>query len=261
MKIKYKAYFILLLLLALMGAAVYSIAHVSGDAEYVAAAGQQSLYKLDLSKARGAIYDCRLTPLTGTTRRRVAAIAPTIETIGALDAATEGKYRDRLALALEDGKPFALPIDRYVKDPNVDLFNVPSRYGPDQLAPHVVGYLDSMGQGASGVELAMNDALARSGGEISVYYQVDALGRVIAGAQRLVVDTLEQSAGGVALTLDGEIQAIAQEAAKSLGKGAVVVTEGPECKIRALASVPSYDPTDVGGASQKEDSPLLNRAF
>ncbi len=40
MKIKYKAYFILLLLLALMGAAVYSIAHVSGDAEYVAAAGQ-----------------------------------------------------------------------------------------------------------------------------------------------------------------------------------------------------------------------------
>ena len=261
MKIKYKAYFILLLLLALMGAAVYSIAHVSGDAEYVSAAGQQSLYKLDLSKARGAIYDCRLTPLTGTTQRRVAAIAPTIETIGALDAATEGKYRDRLALALEDGKPFALPIDRYVKDPNVDLFNVPSRYGPDQLAPHVVGYLDSMGQGASGVELAMNDALARSGGEISVYYQVDALGRVIAGAQRLVVDTLEQSAGGVALTLDGEIQAIAQEAAKSLGKGAVVVTEGPECKIRALASVPSYDPTDVGGASQKEDSPLLNRAF
>ena len=35
MKIKYKAYFILLLLLALMGAAVYSIAHVSGDPESV----------------------------------------------------------------------------------------------------------------------------------------------------------------------------------------------------------------------------------
>ena len=196
MKIKYKAYFIFLLLLALMGAAAYSIAHVSGDAEYVAAAGQQSLYKLDVSKARGTIYDCNLVPLTGTVKRRMAAIAPTIETIGALDSATEGKYRDRLALALEDGKPFTLPIDRYVKDPNVDLFNVPLRYEPDQPAPHVVGYLDSMGQGASGMELAMNDALSRSGGEISVYYQVDALGRVIAGAQRLGGDTLGQAAGG-----------------------------------------------------------------
>ncbi len=261
MKIKYKAYFIFLLLLALMGAAAYSIAHVSGDAEYVAAAGQQSLYKLDVSKARGTIYDCNLVPLTGTVKRRMAAIAPTIETIGALDSATEGKYRDRLALALEDGKPFTLPIDRYVKDPNVDLFNVPLRYEPDQLAPHVVGYLDSMGQGASGMELAMNDALSRSGGEISVYYQVDALGRVIAGAQRLAVDTLEQSAGGVALTLDRKLQALAQEAAKRLGKGAVVVTEGPECKIRALASVPSFDPADVGSAAHEEDSPLLNRAF
>ena len=261
MKTKPKAYFIFLLLILLLAAAVNSMAHVSGDAEYVAAVGQQSIYKLDVAKARGAIYDCNLTPLTGTVKRRMAAVAPTIETVGALDKATEGKYRDRLALALSDGKPFTLPIDRYVKDPNVDLFNIPKRCAPDQLAPHVVGYLDSLGQGVAGIELAMNDALSQYGGEISVYYQVDALGRVIAGAQRLVVDTLEDASGGVALTLDGPLQAMVQEAAQGLGKGAVVVTEAPECKIRALVSLPSYDPTDIGSAAQSEDSPLLNRAF
>lgn len=261
MNIKRKAYFIFVVLVLLLAAAVNSMVHVSGDAEYVAAAGQQSIYKLDVAKARGAIYDCNLTPLTGTTKRRMAAIAPTIETVGTLEKATEGKYRERLALALSDGKPFTLPIDRYVKDPNVDLFNIPKRYAPDQLAPHVVGYLDSLGQGVAGIELAMNDALSQYGGEISVYYQVDALGRVIAGAQRLVVDTLEDASGGVALTLDGSLQAMVQEASQGLGKGAVVVTEAPDCKIRALVSLPGYDPTDIGSAAQSEDAPLLNRAF
>ena len=46
-----------------------------------------------------------------------------------------------------------------------------------------------------------------------------------------------------------------------LGKGAVVVTEAPGCKIRAVASVPDFSPLDLSEATQREDAPLVNRAF
>lgn len=256
-----RARFFLGFLGLLLAVSCISLARSSQGEEYVAAAGAQSLYRLDIAKSRGTIYDCRLRPLTGSGNRYVAAAAPTIQAIGALEKATGGQYRDQLALALENGKPFQLVLEKPVTDERIDLFRVPKRYEEDQLAPHIVGYLDSLGGGAAGVELAMDDALRRYGGEAAVTYRVDALGRAIAGEERQVTNTLSRSQGGVALTLDSGVQALAEEAAAGLGKGAVVVTEAPGCQIRAVASVPDFSPLDLAGASESEDAPLVNRGF
>lgn len=256
-----KAYAMVVCLLGMLGAAGYSIAHVSGDAEYVAAAGQQSTYRLDVVKARGAIYDCLLRPLTGSRKHWIAAVAPTIEAVGTLETATGGAYRQRLAAALADGKPFAMELDRPVEHDCIDMFQVAGRYEEDQLAPHVVGYLDGQGTGAAGVELAMDDALGLHQGAVSVYYHVDAFGRVIAGDKRLISDTMEEAEGGVAVTIDQDIQRMAEEASAKLGKGAVVITEVPNCEIRALCSLPDFNPNQIGQAAQSQDSPLVNRAF
>ena len=256
-----KAYLLLGLLLILLAAAGVSLGQASTQGEYVAAAGAQSLYRLQVAKGRGTIYDRNGQPLVGTTRELLGAVAPTLESIGALETATHGAFRSRLALALEDGKPFVLTLPTLVEHPCVDLFTVPRRYGEDQLAPHLIGYLDSQGRGAAGVELAMDDLLQAQGGEIAVTYQVDALGRVIAGGERLVEDTLGESQAGVVLTLDGELQRLAEEAAADLGQGAVVITQVPDCEILALASVPDFHPDRVGEAVDREDSPLVNRAF
>lgn len=258
---KKKAYALFVILMLFLCAACLSIINVSSGADYVDAAGKQSVYKLDVAKARGTIYDCALTPLVGTKKERIAAVAPTIEAVGALEKATDGQYRDRLAAALEDGKPFVLPLTENVEHECVDLFQIPQRYSGDQLAPHIIGYLDSLDSGVTGVELAMNDVLDEHTGEVSIYYQVDALGRVIAGGDRRVVNTLETSQGGVALTLDAKLQRLVQDAARELDRGAVVVTEVPNCEIRALASVPDFSPLDLGEAAKAEDSPLVNRAF
>ena len=258
---KRKAYGVFGALMLLFGVACASIARISGGAEYVAAAEGQSIYRLDVAQARGVIYDCNLRPLVSEKRKWMAAVAPTIEAIGTLEKATGGEYRDRLALALEDGKPFLMELDSSLESPFIDLFNVPVRYEEDQLAPHVIGYLDSFGSGVSGIELAMNDVLENYSGQAVVYYQVDALGRVVAGGDRQVSDTLRESRGGVALTLDEEIQALTEQAAAPLGKGAVVVTEVPNCEIRALVSLPDYSPTDLGTAAESTEGALLNRAF
>lgn len=271
-----KAYGLFIVYLLFLAAAVYSIAHVSGGTEYVAAAAGQSMYKLDVAKSRGTIYDRNLVSLAGGTKKRVAAVAPTIEAVGLLEKVTGGKYRDRLAAALEDGKPFLLELDtgpradrsrswnamvRKLDSPCIDVFSVPERYSKDQLAPHVIGYLDGLGGGASGIELAMDDALSGWKGEASVTYQVDAMGRVMAGGEKQVENTLETSQGGVALTLDSDIQRLAEQAGRGLGKGAVVITQAPGCEIVALASFPDFSPLDIGKAAKEEDSPLINRAF
>ena len=258
---KKKIYVVFGLLMVLLGAACVSIVRTTRQVEYVTAAGNQSLYRLDVWQGRGTIYDCNLLPLVGGENEYVAAVAPTIEAIGALEVATGGAYREELALALENGKPFELTLEEPVDDPRIDVFEVPQRYQEDQLAPHIIGYLDSLGNGASGVELAMNDVLSQYEGEISVTYRVDALGRALAGEERQVTNTLGESTGGVALTLDREIQSLVQEAAQGLDKGAVVVTQVPGCEIRAVASVPDFSPLEIGEAMEEEDSPLLNRAF
>ena len=258
---KRKAFLVLGVLLLLLGAACVSLMRVSQGEEYVAAAKAQSLYRLDIAQSRGTIYDCHLKPLVGGETEYVAAAAPTIQAIGALEKATEGQYRDQLAVALENGRPLQLTLERPVDNPLIDVFQVPRRYSQDQLAPHIVGYLDSLGGGAAGIELAMDDLLSQYEGEISVTYRVDALGRAIAGEERQVVNTLSDSAGGVALTLDSAIQRLAEDAAQRLGKGAVVVTEVPDCQIRAAASVPDFSPLDLSQAAESADSPLVNRGF
>ena len=181
---KKRIYGVLGLLLALLGAACVSLARISTGEEYVAAAGAQSLYRLDVARARGAIYDRDLSPLVGGQTQYVAAVAPTIQAIGALEQATGGQYRNQLALALENGRPFQLILEEPVEDPRIDVFQVPQRYREDQLAPHLIGYLDSTGGGASGIELAMDDVLRQYEGKISVTYRVDAVGRAIAGEER-----------------------------------------------------------------------------
>ena len=132
---KLRAWFMLALIFALMAFAGHSLISVSGRAEYVAAAGQQSLYRLDVARSRGTIYDCNLAPLTGSTSRWVAAVAPTIEAVGALETATRGRYRERLAAALEDGRPFTLEISRPIEHACIETFSVPRRYGETSWLP------------------------------------------------------------------------------------------------------------------------------
>ena len=258
---KRKAFLVLGVLLLLLGAACVSLMRVSQGEEYVAAARAQSLYRLDIAQSRGTIYDCHLTPLVGGETEYVAAAAPTIQAIGALEKATEGQYRDQLAVALENGRPLQLTLERPVDNPLIDVFQVPRRYSQDQLAPHIVGYLDSLGGGAAGIELAMDDLLSQYEGEISVTYRVDALGRAIAGEERQVVNTLSDSAGGVALTLDSAIQRLAEDAAQEAGQGGRGGHRGAGLSDSGGGQCAGLSPLDLSQAAESADSPLVNRGF
>ncbi|MHB1340582.1 MAG: FtsW/RodA/SpoVE family cell cycle protein [Coriobacteriia bacterium] len=123
-------------------------------------------------------------------------------------------------------------------------------YPAGTLASHVVGYY-SPRYGRSGIEAAMNEALAGKRAFATVADLVDSLaGTPIPG-------------NDVRLTIDSEVQKAAQ---KALGdnRGACVVVDPRTGAVIALAANPGYDPATVDSAwddlSSAASAPLVNRA-
>ena len=254
------AFFLLLMLGMLV--AVLSVFTVANGTTLAQTADQQRSYRLEVAHTRGTIYDCKLRSFTGQQKEYAAAIVPTIEDAAALSNILSQKEMADVYPSLTAGKPFALRVKESFTAEGADVFPVEKRYADEQSAVHILGYLDGAGKGVSGIEKLFDQPLSQGQGEISVTYQVDATNRVLAGEEKKINDTSFLSRRGVVLTLDQEIQKVAEQAAKKhLKKGAVVVTEVPSCKIRAIVSLPDFNPNDVASVLEDEDAPLLNRAL
>lgn len=241
---------------------ILSVFTVSDGAQLAATADNQSSYKLVVAKTRGTIYDCNKNALTGADTEYAAAIAPSVEGAGALSKVLTEKEMEAVYPSLTAGKPFAMKLPKSVAASGIDVFPVDKRYADKQTAVHIIGYLDGSGTGAAGIEKAFNQQLTKNQGQISVTYKVDAVNRVLAGENKKISDSSYLQNSGVVLTIDKNIQEIAEKAAeKYLTKGAVVVTEVPSCKIRAMVSLPAFSPNNVTAALKAEGSPLVNRCL
>src|SRR5258708_5766922 len=163
--------------------------------------------------------------------------------------------------------------------PGVELALKPVRsYIYGALASHLLGYVgmpDDVDkedakkftfyqgdvEGKSNIEKIMNDYLRGKPG--ARYLRRNAKG-TIDGILR--EDPPEQGAN-VFLTIDARIQAITEEALRSVGRGAAVVVDPNNGEILAMASVPSFDPNtfapsinakDWAPLQQYEATPLTN---
>ena len=249
------------ILLALFLCELNLYATVSGE-ELRTAAQAQSQWTLDIAETRGTIYDCRLHPLTGGKSKYVAAVCPGMEALTALNRVFDPSAMGDIRELFDTGRPFLLEVPQKLEAEGIDVFQLSDRYRENPLAVHVLGYVDSEGNGMSGAELAYDEYLKTNQGEISVTYQVDALQRQLEGEDRTVTNTAYKGTAGVVLTLDEKIQQIAETAAsKYLKKGAVVIGEVPSCSLRAVVSVPGFSQEDPSASMEDPDSPFLNRAF
>lgn len=167
-----------------------------------------------------------------------------MEDAAALSKVLPAKTLQNIYPLLTAGKPFAIKLPQSITAPGIDVFQLQKRYSDVQIASHIVGYLDGSGMGAAGIEKAFNSQLTQKQGQISIAYKVDALNRVLGGEDKKISDTTYLQSKGVVLTIDKNIQEIAEQAAKRyLKQAAVVVTEVPSCKIRAMVSLPDFHRT------------------
>ncbi len=248
-----------LIIISFFFVAILRIAVISTK-DYESVAVRQSSYRLSAGAARGTIFDCNMIPITNSEKKIIAAVSPTPRAITCISNILSGEYLTATLEALKNGKPVLCEVPRIVECDGISYTTVYKHNSADTLAKHLLGYTNSDNVGVSGIEKAYNDYLY-SGKNVDFVYTKDGLGNILEGIKPTVENENFAKSNGVITTLDINIQNIAEEAANSLERGAIIVCEAKSGEIRALLSRPDFDCTNVAEFLNREDSPLLNRAL
>lgn len=252
-----------IIMIALLGGLMLRIYDLTGRTLRQAAERQAGMV-VTVANARGTIYDCRMRPLVNNGSEYRVAVTANPKAVSALSGCVSAEEWQDLTERLRTGKPAVSVVDTFPSPAQgLVMFKTPVRYGGRLLAPHVVGYMDGDGvKGATGAELIFDELLNECSGKATVKYTVDAVGKPLEGIAPVISDTLSKSEAGVVLTIDSDIQIIAEDAAKEhMTKGAVVVMEPKTGRISAMVSLPDFQPSTLAESIKNPDSPMINRAL
>lgn len=251
------------LILLLFGLLVARISLLAVTEPLIQAAHQQSATVLKVTETRGMIYDRKLRPLTGINTKNIAAVLPNEQSADVLMRVTPIEKRAELQQNLTKMRPFLWEVDStaiYAK--GLEVFPVPQRYLDEQPAVHIIGQVDpATGQGASGLERAYDSLLTSAGGVVQMRYATDALQRGLETSPPEIMDSGYLSGAGLVLTIDRDIQEIAEKAAKGVESGAIVIMDPYTGDILASVSAPAYNPNNPADAMADNRTPFFNRTF
>ena len=124
-------------------------------------------------------------------------------------------------------------------------------YPNGDIAAHVLGNVDGEGKGAAGIELKLNKDLTGTPGLL----RVERDGRADSYSSEVVKTPLVGR--NIGLTIDRELQYVAQEALKSAvihnhaEHGSVVAMDPKTGEVLALENYPTYDPNEHVPAGEK----------
>ena len=245
--------------LVLMGALLLRVAEISGRGVFENAAALQSQRTLELSKTRAGIFDRNLVPLVNKNQERRLLVFPDI-----LDISVLGDFFDRDSLAEVFSKKEPSVLDsggKIVEGAGIYNFSFPERYSEKTSAAHIVGYMNG-GKGVFGIEKSFDSFLSENGSKTAASYYTDGTGKLLLGEEISINEEKAFEKSGVVLTLDLEIQQVAEKAlSKGTEKGAAVVMDLENGEILACASFPEFEPGNISEYLDAENSPFINRAF
>lgn len=244
-------------------ALVFRVA-VINETLYSDAAVSQSTRRIQVASSRGMIYDRNMSALVNREEKTVLAVDPTSK---ALECLKNELSDEEYAVVLENaakGTPFLVECNSYSGEcDDIIPMTVYERYSSSDTAALTIGYLDSEGNGVTGIEKAFDGLLNEYSGVLSVRYSADSYGRMLKGDSFEAVSEGYASQGGVVLTIDRGIQRVCEEAMErnELKIGAAVVLDAQTSEILALASTPEFDRENMAQSLESEDAPFLNRAL
>ncbi len=221
---------------------------------------KQSSYRISMGRARGTVFDCNMVPITNAQSKILAAFSPVPSGVVAAHRLLNGKALVNCLENLEKGLPFVGEVKEMYECNGVAYTTVFENLSSDTPASHIVGYTDSTGHGVSGLQAAY-DSLLYFENQISAVYTKGGNGELIVGIEPYFENPSSPQSMGVVSTIDVNIQSIAETAAQGIDKGAVIVAEARNAKIRAMVSRPQFNPTDISASLESDASPLLNRAL
>lgn len=230
--------------------------------------GAQGQYAIQIQSddARGTIYDRNLVRLTDCcssyyyllNRKDCTVKMETLmEQIGGQLAGNKGD--DYVVYK-------AQKFDRYVNDKLVNEFSAyvfcgSSRYEENQVAAHLIGYLNqSDSTGVSGLEKMFQERLSSSPAVVSM--MGNGIGEPIKGIGITEKETGNQvNPSALVTTIDANLQKKIEEILNDNDiSGAVVVLQVKTGQVLAMASTPVFDPNHLDSYLTSENGELINKA-
>ncbi len=233
---------------------VFMLSAGTGSNALKEVAANQRSYTLTVSQTRGAIYDCNFKSLVNNGVSYKACAVPSAEAFSALSEISSVKPSTSQT-------PFITNLKYQSYSKHFTTIPCVERYDSTSLAVHVVGHLDGDGEGAYGIERACEEFLKEHSGTLKISYTVDGLSRPLASTVPEIKNENYSSPAGVVLTIDSDIQKIAEDACRDMKSGAVVVMEAGTGAIRACVSVPTFDQNNIARDLENPLYPFVNRAF
>ncbi len=191
-------------------------------------------------------------------------VNPTEEAIAVLKEELTAEDYEKIRIKAEYGNPFMFECDYYGGwCDDIITTIVYERYSSSDVAAHIIGYLDSEGNGVCGIEKAYEDVLDECSGSFGIRYVADANGKMLGGTEIEAVNSGYASAGGVVLTIDYEIQRVCENVMKNnnMQTGAVVVLDAETSEILAMASAPAFNRKNLTESLSDKNKPFFNRAL
>ncbi|MDD6479241.1 MAG: penicillin-binding transpeptidase domain-containing protein [Oscillospiraceae bacterium] len=233
---------------------------ISTKEDYKNAATKQSSKRIEIVKLRGTIFDCNRIPITNAESKLVAAVIPGVYSEINLKNSVDKARKADIEKLIRQGEPFVTAVDKEIKTETVATARVYRHTLKNMPAAHLIGYTDSSMHGVSGLEKAY-DELLYSEKSVSAVFKTDGRGGLLYGGGVEIENDTSVIANGVVSTIDINIQIKAEEIAKKIEKGAIVVADAKTSKIRAMVSIPTFDVCSVEDFLNAKNSPLINRCI
>lgn len=259
--IKLGVFFTLILILLI---ARLSFIQIVNGSKYKEISAKQQIISLSGIAIRGTIYDRNHIPLTNNRKVARCYIEKTKEDSQAkklLNAVSAQK------LDLENERYYIYECMEYNKEIIEQLrerygafiFMVYRRYGENQPASHLIGYINKIDNtGQSGLEKNFDYILNSS--EQKLYAVTDGLSRIISGLG--IIMNTDKKDGDIVTTLDYYIQTAAEKILSSYtDKGSLIVLEAKTGNILACVSLPDYNPDSVRIYLESNHGELLNKSI
>lgn len=216
-----------------------------------------------VSELRGEIYDCNMKPLVNRKSQKTVVAMPDKKSAEFLKDYLNNDEYTVLQKSIDNEEPFMCLSDYKKENDLIKVCEKINRYTDDGFCCHVIGYINqSDNKGVYGIEKSYDTLLKSEKRRLLFKYNTTALNKMLAGGEYGFVSENYYSKKGVRLTIDVDIQRIAENAMKlyEVEKGACVVLDSESGEIRAMVSFPRFNQNNVALSLNDENSPFLNRS-
>ncbi|MBQ5592376.1 MAG: penicillin-binding protein 2 [Clostridia bacterium] len=228
-----------------------------------AASNQSGGYTVEVQKIRGDILGCNGEKLVSRDYENIVVAKPTNEALSVLEKVLDSQSYSEAEKRMQSGNAVSVNIGRLEIAQTADavMLRKYNRYSENQLARHIIGYLDGEGRGVSGIEKSF-DSLLFTEKSLSATMKSDVYGRILSG-KRIEIRNSSPEIASVMLTVDSRFQLVTENALDVNGVecGGAVVVEIATGAVRACASRPDFDTYNLADSLNDESSPLLNRTL